>query len=228
MAQSIRHSPYTIPTPRPNSMSSFTTYNPQYFSSEAASVLVAGAQTSAMPPGLSSFGNTRPPSPSDGFSHVNNQLRISYLSDSSGSSAGSDSNSPCSSDSPDSPFDISVEEASLFADPCNTQCFQAGYYSSVPSHLNEHPSSGSMANCDPMAPSQGFPQPMPAYPSAIAPSSMLQSPEVPYSYQDYYLSNFSNTRFMPPTFTCAAPSYFSNTSASFTSHMPSLNMHMWR
>lgn len=229
VAQPIRHSPYTIPAPRPNTMSSFTTYNPQHFSSEAASVPIgAGAQTSAMLPGLSSSGNARPPSPSDGLSHVNNQLRICYSSDSSGN-ASSDSNSPCSSNSPNSPPDFSVEEASLFADPYNIQCCQAGYYSSAPSHLNKHPGSGSMANGDPMASPQAFSQrPMPAYPSAVAPSSMLQPPGVPYSYQDYYFSNFSNTRFMPPTFTCAAPSYFSNTSPSFTSHMPSLNMHMWR
>ena len=229
MAQSIRRSPYTIPAPRANSSS--TTYNPQYFSSETASVPVAGTQTSAtysIPPRLSSPSNTGPPSPSDGFSHVNNQLRISYLSDSS-CSAGSD-DSPCSSESPNSPPDLTVEEASLFADPYNTQCCQAGYYSSAPFHLNKYSSSGSMANGDLIAPpQQAFLQPMAAYPSPITPSSMLQSPGMPYYSHDYYFPDFFNTRFMPPKFTSAAPSCFSNSSPSFTSHMPqSLNTHMWR
>ena len=233
-----RHSPYI--TPELRCSSPFYSSSQHLSSVETCSVPAAGApQTSSycngMRPELSSQpGDATLLTPSVEFSSatMNNQLRISYLSDSSSSDG---SNSDCSESPANSPYsNFSVEEASLVVDPYNTRCCQEGYYSEPTS---------SCLNSGGVASAQAVPRPSPQpalvaaanssdYPYATAPSPMLPC-SMPYSSQDYSLSNFSSTRFMPSTVggTCsAALSYFSGTFPSLSNHFSSLNMHkvMWR
>lgn len=236
MALSTRYSPYTVSTPRftvtADSMTSPITsgYSPQHFCSEAASISVAGDGISSnysMSP-LSSP-NASPLSPCD-FISLNDLLEMSYLSDSCYSA--SDINSPCHSSEPMTPYDISqvAEETSLFSDPYNSQYCQAGYYSSSSSDLDIY----DRTSCPQPNTHCGHPV-MPAaagssgYSTIAGPSnsSMLPSPRVPYSSQDYTFSNFSNREFMPSSFACATPSescFSSMSRPSFSSH----NMPAWR
>ena len=208
----IRHSPYSIPSPRFNSTMSTTTYDPHFVSGLAIPATGASSSEScsvALPYSSGMYTEAL----SDVNSAANSRPGMSYLSNINASD-----NSPYSPNSPNSPgHDFNTDrESSLITDPYNnTQCGAGCYSSSC-----RYPTSmltGSHSP-PPSLPTSPYPDPVPS--TAMLPTPMYS----PQDCSSTSFSIFSNSRSMPSAFggtITLQPSCFS-------SAMPCLNMPMWR